>query len=153
MHVMQKILSTAAVALAFIGAPAQAQFTFQRATFESQVLHGNTLHLSFGDAVSGGTSGSGDTGGMGSWATLQSPSVANHLAKAACTGNGDQKGTCLASFQFPAALTDSKTQASGGLQSQDVSSTTASPEPNTYVLVLAGLGTIAFIVRRRRVIG
>ena len=142
MNVMQKILGTAAAALAFIGAPAQAQLTFQRATFETQVLHGNTLQLSFGDAVSGGTS---------DWATQQYPSVATNLAKATCTINGDQKGACLQSFQLT-AFTDSKMHASGNRQSQDLGSATASPEPNTYALVLAGLGTIGFMARRRRVI-
>ena len=122
MNVMQKILGAAATALAFIGAPAQAQLLFQGVTFEMQALDSNTLQLSISDALSGGTGSWADiqylsafeikefgteatgatvTSGPGTW----SANVTNNLANAGCTSNGQQKGVCFQSSPAT-ALTD-----------------------------------------------
>jgi hypothetical protein len=123
MNVMQKILGAAATALAFIGAPAQAQVLYQGVTFEMQALDSNTLQLSISDALTGGTGNWSDinflsafeikgfgtdatsanvTSGPGTWAV----STNNNLANAGCTSNGDQKGACFQSSPAT-ALTDS----------------------------------------------
>ncbi len=123
MNVMQRILGAAAAALAFIGAPAHAQLSFQGVTFAMQAVDNNTLQLSITDAVTGGTgnwssiqylsafeikgfgtdaTGAAVTSGPGAW----SANTTNNLANAGCTSNGDQKGVCFQSAP-PTLLTDS----------------------------------------------